>query len=183
MFYPFCHWSKSYRILGVANLFPVFIILYSLFIMQSCSHRVSSTKLIDAFSSCMSSEECERLLSPAHKWNVVEDQRISPTAIRSQFDVLTVSIDSYTSLGLTGKLVLRFYNNRLISTWFYPSDFKEYTKKLSRQLGVQIIPGLQTTIGRCTELRCVTDHLNEVYVAWEDKRLIKEQSEWIKKHS
>ncbi|MDR0994480.1 MAG: hypothetical protein LBN38_07975 [Verrucomicrobiota bacterium] len=176
MFCSFHHGRALHCISRRARYVSASVMLCILFVMQSCSPRVSGVPLMDGFLSYMTIEECERLLSPTYQLNVRGDIRKPVAEQRPQHGRLILSVDSYTTLGQTGELRLSFSENRLVAIWFYPSDFEAYSRELGKQLGIHVHPGLKTKLGRYAKLWCVSGYREQVIVGWQDKRLVKELS-------
>lgn len=161
----------------------VLLQLATLLLLQSCMFSRESASLIDGFHSYQSVQDCRQLFKPPLIWEVVEDQEVVASKLRQQFNILTVSIKHYSSFGIEGELVLHFYNDQLMSTWFYPSNCTEYFQNVEKVKGVTIEPGCKIAIGPHTTLRCAEDYMNRTYIAWEDDRLIKEQRKWLIRNS
>src|SRR6266850_6054214 len=87
------------------------------------------------------------LIAPLYS-NVEPDQarqtlHLSPERwiVTSEFDYrgahrTAVIVTSFVDCGVTGALALAFFNQRLIQTIFYPSDFEAYLRNLARDRGI-----------------------------------------------
>jgi hypothetical protein len=84
--------------------------------------------------------------------------------------------------GLTGRLELKFFNDRLLGAMFYPIDFAAYRKMLETQY-----PGLKQAdslgLDFKTHVSLNVDYQGRRYVAWEDARLRAELLRWISTYS
>lgn len=92
-----------------------------------------------------------------------------------------VTVTGFIDCGVTGTLSLDFFNQHLIQTVFYPSDFEVYLKNLARDRGIRfsvlkrtlslfsynrLYPHTSIWIGR--------DHEGRDYVSWEDRKIANE---------
>lgn len=136
--------------------------------------------LIADFSSYASADDVKSVLKDT-SISVEEDSQLDPGDQRPPFNILVWSI-SFEHLNQPGKLHLHFFNDRLMSTWFYPDDMKSYLRALDRS-GVALDRDGHCEQPPFTEIWKSTDFKNRGYVGWEDKRLQEECSEWIESYS
>jgi len=100
---------------------------------------------------------------------------------RSKYEVKEVIITNYSHFGQTGKLVVSFFNDRLMSTIFYPNDMHRYLSELKIN-GIEFKAD-SVDLSAHTLVRVGTDYQGNKYVDWEDKGLAKEMDEWIKRNA
>ena len=145
--------------------------------------RVASTRapLLANFESYLSPAEARARLPPNLVTVVSEESSLKAGDPRPRFDFLVLSVHGYTHLGFRGELVLHFFNDRLMSTWFYPDSYQAYVDAL-RSSGVNIT-GDSRSLGRHTEAWTSKDYRRRFYVAWHDRRLSKENERWINRYS
>lgn len=141
------------------------------------------TKLIDGIESYQTIDEFKGFLSRSSlQWEVSKDSQSSPKG-RPPFNMYTITIKNYSHLGLSGSLIVTFFNNRLLATTFYPSDFGKYIALLSKAEGITFDNNHEVKLPPQTRVRFATDHKGQNYVDWSDIRLDREVELWIKKYS
>jgi hypothetical protein len=145
---------------------------------------VERSRLVDGISSYISISEARELLGIlAAKWEVVEDSGREPTKdSRPPFRFYTALVRGYEFLGFKGDLKLTFFNDRLMTSVFYPDDFTGFVRSVSTSLlglvekkSAHVLPFTEVTLG--------IDHQKRDFISWEDVRLTKEMSIWIKRYS
>lgn len=141
------------------------------------------TALIAGLTSYQTISDVRSALGPlTEKWEILEDSGKGAKSSRPPFEIFTAVVHGYTHEGFRGSLRLMFFNNRLMSTWFYPDDPASYRKALS-----VAVPALKEresiNVAPFTLISIATDHQGKQYFAWEDSRLQKEVSIWIKRYS
>jgi hypothetical protein len=141
------------------------------------------TVLVGGLQSYQTISEVRSSLGPlAEKWEVLEDSGKGAKSSRPPFEVFTAVVRGYMHEGFKGELRLTFFNNRLMSTWFYPEDPASYRRVLSAAF-----PNLKeresTNVAPFTLISIATDHRGKRYFAWGDSRLQKEMEIWIRRYS
>jgi len=140
------------------------------------------TGLIDTIKSYQSINEFKGFLSRrSFRWEESEDQP-SPKG-RPPFNMHTITIKNYVHLGFSGELDIAFFNNRLISTRFYPTDPEKYIEVLGEVAGIRFDSAQEAKLLRHTRVRFGIDYKGRKYVDWSDFRLDKEVELWIKRYS
>jgi hypothetical protein len=118
----------------------------------------------------------------AGKWVVLEDSGKGAKSSRPPFEIFTAEVHGYMHDGFKGDLRLMFFNNRLMSTWFYPDDPASYRRAVSTA-----VPALKdhesTKVLPFTVISIAKDYRGKQYFRWEDSRLQKEMSVWINRYS
>jgi hypothetical protein len=141
------------------------------------------TKLIAGIESYQDISEFKSFLKRnSYQWEFNEDSRPSPKG-RPPFNMSTVTIKNFTHDNFSGELTVGFFNNRLISTTFYPSNIEPYIKALENAEGLKFDSGEEVKLPPHTRVRFATDHKGRKYVEWSDVRLDKEIELWIKRYS
>lgn len=121
------------------------------------------------------------VLKDTTNFMVLEDSKLTAGDKRPPYSIYSVSIP-YSHMGVTGNLIFSFFNNRLMSTWFYPIDQKAYLVALSNN-GVNLNNVSERKISEYVRIWKYKDFNGKFYVAWEDIRLRKEQNDWISRYS
>jgi len=155
-----------------------------------------TTILLGEIRSGLSPEDARRTVSASEdKWKVIENSHLPPGDKRPRFDILQVEVPEFTDCGVKGVLALHFFNGRLTSTWFYPSDLSMYLQCLEsrhihfdpkgpmtqteRNLGATIA---EVRVSHRTRVWLFRDYRNHDYVGWEDIKLIAEENQWIRNY-
>jgi hypothetical protein len=163
-------------------------VLYATSFTEVAAER---TQLINGIESYQSIQEAKRQFQ---KWEVIEESSLAPGDKRPPFNIYVVAIDTYSHLGHSGKLHLKFFNNRLAEARFYPSSFEKYVErlkennKLTFKVTEQSAGTPETLAAPHTRIWIYSQpHLDPQgqsrYVGWRDTRLEKEETLWIKRYS
>lgn len=141
-------------------------------------------KLINGLESYLSINETKRRLP---SWDVIEQSGLKPQDKRPPFNIYKVAVKNYSHLGISGELHVQFFNNRLLSTWFYPDALDKYMQLLKDKEGLTFQKsrdGLkEAAIPPYTRIWVQSDFKGQQYVGWEDTRLAREFNLWIKRYS
>lgn len=141
-------------------------------------------KLINGLESYLSIDETKRRLP---SWEVIEQSGLKPQDTRPPFNIYKVAVKNYSHLGISGELHVQFFNNRLLSTWFYPDAFDKYIQLLKDKEGVTFQESRdgskEAAIPPYTRVWLYRDFKDRQYVGWEDTRLAREFNLWIKRYS
>jgi len=121
----------------------------------------------------------EALSAPS--WSAVNESRLTDGDHRPPYTLQTFSMP-FEHLGYTGQLELSFYNDRLMSTLFYPDEFGSYLETLvaAELTGTR---DREIAIPPATVVRWVANNSDRPYVLWTDKRLQEQESRWIMRYS
>lgn len=142
------------------------------------------TRLINGLESYWTIEEAKTKLP---SWEVIEQSSLKPQDRRPPFNIYRVSIKNYVHLGVSGELQVKFFNNRLLSTWFYPETFDRYVLLLKDKEGLTFQEGQDGSrdamIVPHTHVWVYKDYKEQLYIGWEDIRLARELGLWIKRYS
>jgi hypothetical protein len=94
------------------------------------------------------------------------------------------STGPFSDLGVTGKLELTFYNDRLMAAQFMPSESERYFKLLSEHLGkLPEAAGKQKQISADVSLSYYRDADGSVRFYWNYMPVSKEWNDWVGKYS
>ncbi|MCA1791647.1 MAG: hypothetical protein LC667_17885 [Thioalkalivibrio sp.] len=116
-------------------------------------------------------------------WRDIEDSNgLPPGDPRPPFHIRRVSLLDYDHLGTRGELVLEFFNDRLMSTRFYPVDLAGYLRRLQAEVP-SLTSDTAAELPPYTKVRIGVDYWDRGFVVWEDRRLVDELSLWIKLYS
>lgn len=141
-----------------------------------------SVKLIAGFRSYQTIEETKKYCnSLGSQWQVVEDSRLPEKDRRPRFDIFVVEIKGYTHLNHPGTLRLKFFNDRLSDTWFYPDSAKEFLEILKEEEKLDLINTKEQLLHNVRVW--VNEKWGKPYIGWSDIRLEQKEFEWIKKYS
>ncbi len=157
----------------------------------SCSENITFVDTVDNPTGLLDNIESYQSIaaSRAHfiekgkKWRVVEDSRSPRPTSRPRFNIYAAKIDEYVHLGHTGSLELIFFNNRLMSTFFFPDDSAAYLRSLKLKEHIDLVSRDEVNYSKNTRVWKARDFRSLFYVAWEDTRLAEEQSAWIRRYS
>jgi len=133
--------------------------------------------LFPGFESYASREEVMPKLSREVEIKLVEESSLSTGSSTPPYRIYAISISPYSHLEQPGKLLITFYNNRLLQTAYYPEKIDDYVKALRRS-GVAVENG-QELINGHTMIWIGVDFDNVPYVGWADKRLREQQRRWM----
>jgi len=121
------------------------------------------------------------LKKEGRSWDVIEESDLPADDPRPRFSILRWRVPSCTVQAYSGELELLFFNDRLVSTAFYPSEPEAFFQHLKQMTGMTFgESGVSPTDGR-TIIRTGRDYRGAVYAVWEDKRLAEEMRRWIRK--
>jgi len=159
--------------------------LLTLFCVPGCrgKNEYKPTKLMPPLYSAYSLQKVQRELNlKPGDWVVLEDRRPLTSDQRPEFRMLTISRQGFTEFGATGELVMTFYNDRLMTTLFYPTDLETLRGALAREAGIsfsaqgdaRVAPTTRVWIGKARDGRS--------YIGWIDLELERQQDEWIEKY-
>lgn len=162
------------------------LIIFSLIVLfVGCiGHKNERIELITGIRSCLTSEEIRKFTNlKNYNWITIENEKLKQGDPRPDFEILKIKIQDYNDLGIDGDLVLEFFNNKLMSTCFYPADVNEYLINLEYVRGIIITKeGQKIYLQKC-QIYYGKDFNNLIYIEWADKRLLKEYNNWLSTYS
>lgn len=150
--------------------------LPALILLLACRGSQSAgTPLFRGLESGQSMEEVQSGLKVgAADWQPVDEYnppRGRGTGLRLQ----RVELKRISMGEAEGRLVLTFFNDRLLRTRFHPVDFPRYRRAVAEREGLDLAPGGKLSLEPATDVRVLRDHEGATYVVWEDRDL---QAQW-----
>jgi hypothetical protein len=148
--------------------------------------------LITGFQSYSSVADVKEGILKNTRFEITEDSKLPDGDKRPPFSIYTISLKRYQHLGQSGELRLTFFNNRLMATWFYPEDARQYLHNLEENgllipvkdfSEVQFGKSVKQHVNPFTDVLCSTDYRKKIYVSWTDSRLENESNAWIMRYS
>jgi len=140
--------------------------------------------LMDGFQSYQNPGEVRDILDARGlHYRSEETKTSSASDRRPPFNIISITVENYSHLGDPGTLVLEFFNSRLMTARYYPSNVGKYVGELERVKGVSLAQHSEASLGKFARVWLFRDHEQKQYVGWEDKRLAKEMELWIRKYS
>jgi len=146
--------------------------------------RAERTTLFDGIRSYQSVQEYKT--SFAGTQYVLTGKEEKPTARadgRPPHDIDTITVKGYAYHGFTGDLEAVFFNDRLMSTIFRPSDQSRFIEHLTLTQGLTFDPNKSALVPPYTLVRRGYDYKGRGYVIWTDTRLQKESRLWVMKYT
>lgn len=153
--------------------------------LHGCRASVSGpAELVTGISSRISVRDArETLKGRVKEWKVLEDTSLPAKGERPAIHSLILSADGFSHLGSTGELLLFFYNDKLIATWFYPANIDSYMASLEAERGFHFGSARKVESFRGAKIWIATDKDKRAYVGWQDIELTAEQDEWIARYA
>lgn len=146
-----------------------------LLLLACRGNQPAGTPLFRGLESGLSMEEVQASLHVgADQWQPVDEYhppRGRDTGLRLQ----RVELRSFAQGDLEGRLVLTFFNDRLLRTRFHPADFARFKRLMAEKESLELVPGRKLALEPATEVRVARDHEGGTYVVWEDTEL---QAQW-----
>ena len=115
-------------------------------------------------------------------WKVIEKHETPPTSNRPRYSSLTASVGEVSESEHPGELVIVFFNERLLETRFYPTDFDGYRAAVERSLGQQLDMQKKSEVGDNLAVWIAADDNGRRFIAFEDTTVAQEQADWIGRH-
>jgi hypothetical protein len=116
------------------------------------------------------------------RWTLLEDTKYEGRSSRPAYRMQIVLVPDQAVDGTRGDLELRFFNDRLLETYFCPDDYAEFLRRLAERY-----PGIATAqalnLGKHVELRVGPSASRKQCVVWRDVRLQGQLERWIRAYS
>jgi len=177
-------------LMGVAlGVFLAWLFTCLGWIHDAYEYRVSDplpTLLIDNFVSDKKEKEIRVGLSAAgYQIEQVKKSSLPPGDNRPRFDILSFFVPHFQHLGETGRLEFIFFNDRLMSTGFYPDNYDAYLQKLKGLTKLNFEKDKKISISSNTDIMLGEDAppTSLKYFRWDDKVLFKEYVDWTLKYA
>jgi hypothetical protein len=162
------------------KLLPIIVLIAGCGSESFTEIEKTRSPLFPGFESYASPEEVKPKLPSDAEIKVVEETSLAKNNSEPPYRTTTLSIAPFTHLDQPGKLLITFYNNRLVQTAFYPESLDEYVKAL-RKSGLEIKFAQELAKGN-TVIWIGLDFDNKHYVGWADKRLREQQRRWLARY-
>lgn len=142
------------------------------------------SKMVGELYSYQSLETVERKLDlKPGDWDVLENRKPLSTDKRPMFRIFTFSKKDFPLLDTPGrKIVMTFYNDRLMTVQFYPYDVSAFKSALSSD-GTTLSAAGDAYIPPSTHVWLGKDDQGQYYVGFMDKVLEAEHNAWMAKYS
>ena len=137
--------------------------------------------LLPGFESYASRGEVTAKLPSEAEKKVVEAKSLTKDDETPPYSTYTISVSPFTHLDQPGRLLITFYNNRLLQTAFYPDKFDDYLGAL-RKSGVAL-QSAQVLVDGNTVIWIGVDFDKNDFVGWADKRLREQQRRWLARYN
>ncbi len=186
--------STEYRESGTSHLVPrtffpriVVLAFIAALLMSASACRKKDfepSKMAGELYSCQSLETVERKLDlKPGNWDVLENRKPLSTDKRPMFRIFTFSKKDLPLLDTPGrKIVMTFYNDRLMTMQFYPYDMSAFKSALSAD-GTTLSAAGDAFIPPSTHVWLGKDDQGQFYVGFMDKVLEAEHDAWMAKYS
>jgi hypothetical protein len=113
-------------------------------------------------------------------FEVVEHVKLGPEDRRPSYDLYEIELPGQEFCGDRGALKLTFFNDRLMSTTFYPANPKEC---LARLPYLEIRTGKGEAVEGNTLIAANIDYRDRAYISWSDRRIVEELDKWVMRYS
>jgi len=156
------------------------------------TEKMAGIVLVEGFVSYSNVSEVEAILKTRSiPWKRIPDEVINLSSIgRPPFFEQNLVVSRYTHLGCDGELSLDFFNNRLRSVVFYPSDISRYVKAVEalERTPISTPSGMQNTFWVNVGNRKLFSgqelmEKKRHFVGWQDPRFDEEIKSWIMRYS
>lgn len=116
-------------------------------------------------------------------WETIEDRQPLVSDKRPPFRLIVIRVPDFKDNGVTGSLVLWFYNDRLMKTQFYVPNIKEYVNAAGADQGISLSNDLSGGIAPHTKVWIGKDSDGKTYLGMEDEILKQQMNDWITRYS
>ncbi|PSH03412.1 MAG: hypothetical protein CXZ00_12270 [Acidobacteria bacterium] len=163
-----------------------FALALVLFLAASCKRgaekKFKPSKLAGELYSGQSLQKVERTLDiMAGNFDTVEDRKPLPSDTRPPYRLLVISKKNARVEGQTGELMLTFFNDRLMTSQFYPADLATARAAVEAGQSLSLASG-ESHIEPSTRVWVGKDQNGRTYIGWIDKSLQAEQDAWVKQY-
>jgi len=149
---------------------------------RSGEEKFKASELMAGLYSGQSLQTVERKLDMmAGSFDILEDRRPLPSDTRPPYRLLVISKKNSRVAGQTGELVLTFFDDRLMTTQFFPGDIA--AARAAVESGQELkLAGGEAHIKPSTRVWVGKDESGRSYIGWIDKALQAEQDAWLKRY-
>jgi hypothetical protein len=134
------------------------------------------TDLIPPLKSRMSVEAAMHKLK-ASQWTTIEDQHPVVVGGRYAWRSQVLSVGEREFYGQSGELRLTFFNDRLVSTQFYPRDLDSALAAVNAADKTDVGKGGDALLSISTRVWQGRDNMDRDYIGWVDKILQAERDQ------
>jgi hypothetical protein len=158
------------------------VVLFAASCKRHDKNEFKPSKLAAGLFSGQSLQTAERKLDMmAGNFDIMEDRTPLPSDGRPPYRLLVISKKNIRVDGQMGELVLTFFNDRLMTSQFYPVDLA--AERTAVEAGQQISLGSgDSHIQPSTRVWVGKDESGRSYIGWIDKSLQAEQDAWVKQY-
>ncbi len=166
-------------------LFCIAIVVLCL-LAGSCKRKKENefkpSKLAGDLFSGQSLQTAERKLDMmGGNFDILVDRTPLPSDSRPPYRLLVISKKNARVAGQAGELVLTFFNDRLMTSQFYPTDMAPARGAVEAGQNVSLADG-EAHIEPSTRVWVGKDESGRSYIGWIDKTLQTEQDAWVKQY-
>jgi hypothetical protein len=164
----------------------LWVLALALIFSASCRHsgekKFNPSKLAGELRSGQNLETTEKSLrTMSGRLDVLVDRSPLPSDTRPPYRLLVISKKDARVENQTGELVLTFFNDRLMTTQFYPQDMAAARAAVEAAQQISLASN-QAHIEPSTRVWVGKDENGRAYIGWIDKTLQAEQDAWIKQY-
>lgn len=140
------------------------------------------SKLAGELFSGQSLQTAERKLDMmAGNFDIIEDRSPLPSDTRPPYRLLVISKKNARIEGQKGELLLTFFNDRLMTSQFFPGDIAAARAAVEAGQGVSLTSG-DGHLPPSTRVWIGKDEGGRSYIGWIDKTLQGEQDAWVRQY-
>lgn len=158
----------------------VVVLLLAASCQRSGEKKLKPSALAAGLYSGQSMQAVERKLDGG-SFDIVEDRTPLPSDTRPLYRLLVISKKNARIDGQAGELVLTFFNDRLMTSQFYPADATAARAAVEAGQGLSLAGG-DAHIQPSTRVWVGKDESGRSYIGWIDKALQGEQDAWLKQY-
>lgn len=114
-------------------------------------------------------------------WKVLEDVRPLSSDKRPPFRIFTIS-KPQPMYSIPGELVMTFYNDRLMTTQFFPQDLDRFKAAMQKEDGIALSSDNDAKIAPSTRVWVGKNSDGATYVGFIDKVLQAQHDAWLKQY-
>lgn len=143
-------------------------------ISLGCTKEVDqeSTELFSVFRSNTGLSKAEEFIkSIGLNWNIEEELEIPEKDGAQAVKVMRVKVEEYNDAGVSGILLLSFFDGRIVSALFEPDDWEKYKPVLKYTFGKEPEIGDEIRLPIRTVVAIQKNHRNKMFVSWTDEAL------------
>jgi hypothetical protein len=118
-----------------------------------------------------------------NNWETMEDRKPLVSDRRPPFRLLVIRVPEFNNHGVTGSLVLWFYNDRLMRTQFYVPNIKEYLNVAAADQQVSLANDLTGGIPPHTRVWVGKEGDGKSYLGMQDEILKQQMDDWVARYS